>query len=207
MMIMTNTMESCMTAERICEAYMISAVRSPPVTSAALFPSATAFPVRMPASKKMSRNESQIQNCIAGPLIAMMRSARVKSLRTSSEEASNFFFSKSSRTKDLTTRMPLMSSRTERFMLSYLWNTRSKMGCVLKMTNTNTAANTGTSAKKINEMVTFTVNDMTSEKMSMNGQRMATRMIIMYAICTFITSVVWRVTNDEVEKRSMFAKE
>ena len=92
-------------------------------------------------------------------------------------------------------------------MLSYLWNTRSKMGCVLKMMTTSTVASTGTNARKIQEIVTFTVNDITSEKMSMSGQRIATRMIIMYAICTFVTSVVWRVTSDEVEKRSMFAKE
>ena len=75
------------------------------------------------------------------------------------------------------------------------------------MTNTSTAASTGTSAKNTHEMVTLTVNDMTSEKMSMNGQRIATRMSIIYAICTFITSVVWRVTNDDVEKRSIFANE
>ena len=92
-------------------------------------------------------------------------------------------------------------------MLSYLWKTRSKMGCVLKMISTSTAASTGTSARNTQEMVTLTVNDMTSEKMSMSGQRIATRMIIMYAICTLVTSVVWRVTSEDVEKRSMFAKE
>ena len=186
---------------------MMSAVRSPPVTAPETLFASIACPVIIAASRKMSRKASHMQNCMTGPLIAMMRSARVKSLQTSSEAALNFFFSKSSRTKDLTTRMPLMSSRTERFMLSYLWNTFSKMGCVFKMTNTSTAASTGTSARNTHEMVTLTVKDMTSEKMSMNGQRIATRMIIMYAICTLVTSVVWRVTRDEVEKRSIFANE
>ena len=190
MMIMTSTIDSCMTAERICDAYMMSAVRSGPVTASSTLFASTACPVMIAASRKMSRKDSQMQNCMVGVLTAMMRSARVKSLQTSSEAASNFFFSKSSRTKDLTTRMPLMSSRTERFMLSYLWKTRSKMGCVLKMTNTSTAASRGTSAKKTKEMGTLTVKDMMSEKMSMNGQRIATRMIIMYAICTLVTSVV-----------------
>lgn len=139
--------------------------------------------------------------------MAMMRSASVKSLRTSSEAVANLFFSKSSRTNDLTTRMPLMFSRTERFMLSYLWNTRSKMGCVLKMMTTRTEASTGTSARNIHEIVTFTENDMAREKMSISGQRIATRMIIMNAICTLVTSVVWRVTRLDVENRSMLWNE
>ena len=42
---------------------------------------------------------------------------------------------------------------------------------------------------------------------SMKGERMAVRMSIMYAICTFMTSVVMRVTRDELEKRSITAKE
>ena len=33
------------------------------------------------------------QNCIIGPLRAIMRSARVKSLQTSSAAVANFFFS------------------------------------------------------------------------------------------------------------------
>ena len=58
------------------------------------------------------------------------------------------------------------------------------------MTMTSTAPRTGTSARNTHEMVTLTVNAITREKMSMSGQRIATRMIIMYAICTFVTSVV-----------------
>ena len=175
MMIMTSTMESCMTEDKIWEAYIMSTV---------IWSSPTAVPdfVSRAAMRKMSRKDSQMQNCMTGALIAMIRSARVKSLRTSSAAFSNFFFSKSSRTKDLTTRMPLISSRTERFMLSYLWNTLSNTGCVLKMTTTSTAARTGTRARNTQEMVTLTENDIASEKMSMSGQRIATRMIIIYAI-------------------------
>ena len=50
-------------------------------------------------------------------------------------------------------------------------------------------------------------NAMTAEKTSISGARIAIRMIIMYAICTFVTSVVRRVTSDEDENLSMFWNE
>ena len=48
---------------------------------------------------------------------------------------------------------------------------------------------------------------MMNEKINMSGPRMATRMIIINAICTFTTSVVIRVTRLETENLSMFSKE
>ena len=46
-----------------------------------------------------------------------------------------------------------------------------------------------------------------TEKISMRGERIAPRMIIMNAIWTFVTSVVMRVTREAEEKRSMFSNE
>lgn len=200
MMIMTRTMESCMILESICEAYMIRTVRSP---------SPTGLPptVRSAAKRKIMRKENHMQNCMTGVLIAIRRSPSVKSFATSAEVFSNFCFSKSSRTKDLTTRIPLISSRIERFMLSYFLNTRSKMGKHFKITAVSTPARMGMSATNTHEMVTLTVNAIAREKASMSGQRMATRMIIIYAICTFVTSVVRRVTRLEVENLSILEKE
>ena len=43
-------------------------------------------------------------------------------------------------------------------------------------------------------------NAITNANISISGQRMAMRMIIIYAIWTLVTSVVSRVTRDEVEK-------
>ena len=71
----------------------------------------------------------------------------------------------------------------------------------------STPARMGMSATKTHEMVTLTVNAIAREKASMSGQRMATRMIIIYAICTFVTSVVRRVTRLEVENLSILEKE
>ena len=47
----------------------------------------------------------------------------------------------------------------------------------------------------------------TVEKMSIKGERIAVRMIIIKDICTFAISVVIRVTRDEEENLSIFSKE
>ena len=49
--------------------------------------------------------------------------------------------------------------------------------------------------------------DMMTEKISISGARTAVRMIIIKAICTFDTSVVRRVTSEDVENWSMLANE
>lgn len=49
--------------------------------------------------------------------------------------------------------------------------------------------------------------DITTANTSIIGARTAMRMHIMNAFWMFVTSVVSRVTSDEVENRSMFAKE
>ena len=45
------------------------------------------------------------------------------------------------------------------------------------------------------------------QHMSMRGVRTAIRIIIIYAICTLVTSVVMRVMSEEVENLSMFPNE
>ena len=47
---------------------------------------------------------------------------------------------------------------------------------------------------------------MTMENIIIRGARMAVLIIIMYANCTFPTSVVILVTSDEVENLSIFSK-
>ena len=50
------------------------------------------------------------------------------------------------------------------------------------------------------------MNAMMKAKMSTSGERTAMRMIIMNACWTLVMSVVRRVTSDELENVSMFAK-
>ena len=52
-----------------------------------------------------------------------------------------------------------------------------------------------------------TLTDMMTAKMSINGARTAVRISIINACWTFVTSVVRRVTRDEVENLSMLANE
>ena len=60
--------------------------------------------------KHTIRMANHMQNCMAGVLSATIFSARTKSFLTSSAVRLNFSFSCSSRTKDFTTRIPLMFS-------------------------------------------------------------------------------------------------
>ena len=62
-------------------------------------------------------------------------------------------------------------------------------------------------ARKIREIFTLIVKDMIIAKTIMIGARTATRMIIWYAFCTFVTSVVRRVTILAVENLSILEKE
>ena len=48
---------------------------------------------------------------------------------------------------------------------------------------------------------------MTQDKTTMIGALARRRILIMYAICTFVISVVIRVTRPDVEKWSMFLNE
>ena len=58
---------------------------------------------------------------------------------------------------------------------------------------------TGTISRKMAAIRPPEAKAMTKEKINISGQRMAMRMTIMYAFCTWVTSVVSRVTRDETE--------
>ena len=59
----------------------------------------------------------------------------------------------------------------------------------------------------VTRMTTDVINVQMSFMISISGQRMATRMIIIKDICTLMTSVVIRVTRLETENLSMFSNE
>ena len=148
-----------------------------------------------------------MKNIMTGLLRAMSFSAFVKSLRTSAEAWRNLVVSCSSVTKDLTTRIAATFSCTELFRASYFLKMRRKIG---KATSTMTArmmASSGTIPRKMRAIDELMRHAMTMEKMIMSGTRTAMRIIMPKAFWTFVTSVVMRVTSEDVEKRSMSAKE
>ena len=68
-------------------------------------------------------------------------------------------------------------------------------------------ARTGTIPRKMRAIWTLMRNAITMEKTIMRGTRTAIRMSMPKAFCTLVTSVVMRVTSEDVEKRSMSANE
>ena len=68
-------------------------------------------------------------------------------------------------------------------------------------------AKTGITTRKIMASWGLILKVSTQAQISMMGQRTATRMIIMNAICTLVTSVVRRVMIPPVENLSMLEKE
>ena len=68
-------------------------------------------------------------------------------------------------------------------------------------------ARTGTIPRKIRAIWTLMRHAITMENTIMRGTRTAMRIIMPKAFCTLVTSVVMRVTREDVEKRSMSAKE
>ena len=71
---------------------------------------------------------------------------------------------------------------------------------VLRMTRYRPKARKGATIRNINAIFPPMTKAMTKANSSMSGQRIAVRMIIIYAFCTLVTSVVSRVTREEVEK-------
>ena len=150
---------------------------------------------------------AKMKNIMTGLLSAMSFSAFVKSLRTSCEAARNFVVSCSSVTKDLTTRIAATFSCTELFRASYFLKMRRKIGKATSTMAARMMARTGTIPRKMRAIWTLMRNAMTMEKTIMRGTRTAMRIIMPKAFCTLVTSVVMRVTSEDVEKRSMSANE
>ena len=86
-------------------------------------------------------------------------------------------------------------------------NTRRNTGIAARITNASPMAKNGIVNKKIIASRPPMMNPIANENTSISGQRIATRMIIMNAIWTFIISVVIRVTRLDTENLSMFSNE
>ena len=103
--------------------------------------------------------------------------------------------------------MPRTFSSTDSFIRSYLWKTARKAGMALRAMSSSPAISTGMTTTKVMASVPPMRQAMMTAKTNISGARTAMRMAIMKAICTFVMSVVRRVTSEAVEKRSMFSKE
>ena len=80
-------------------------------------------------------------------------------------------------------------------------------GSALRIIRNSENPSTGTIPAKMSASCLPTRTDITTANTSIIGARTAMRMHIMNAFWMFVTSVVSRVTSDEVENRSIFAKE
>ena len=85
--------------------------------------------------------------------------------------------------------------------------TFSMMGNAWVMIRPRPSASSGSTATKTSERLALLRNAMTSANTSVHGERKAMRVSIMNACCTFVTSVVMRVTRPAVENLSMFENE
>jgi len=86
------------------------------------------------------------------------------------------------------------------------WNTGDS-GIAFFIIKSNNNVSSGITLTNIQPRLPPITNVMTIENTSINGQRTAMRIIIMYENCTFVTSVVMRVTSDGVENLSIFSNE
>ena len=76
-----------------------------------------------------------------------------------------------------------------------------------RMIRYNTKPSTGMATINTRDSLALRVNAMIREKIIIIGALTSVRMIIMYAICTFVISVVIRVTRLAVENLSIFWNE
>ena len=119
----------------------------------------------------------------------------------------NFSISWSSLTNALTTRDAFTFSCTELFRISYSSNTLMKCGCAFFAMKINVPPRSGTTTRKSKATSLLMVSVMIHDRMIINGALARRRILIIYACCTFVISVVNRVTRPEVEKWSIFLKE
>ena len=118
----------------------------------------------------------------------------------------NFIRSRSSRTKDFTTRMPARFSCTTRFSASvFSWRER-KRGPVVTRSTATTTASRGRATRKMLLSRTLIRMEKNRAETSITGARTIRRMDIIRDICKLCTSLVSRVTREAVEKRSMLEK-
>ena len=97
-------------------------------------------------------------------------------------------------------------SSMDSLSLSYLRKTERKAGMACLAMSSRPPTRTGTTTTKVRASLPPMMKAMMMANRNISGARTAVRMIIMKAICTFVTSVVMRVTREAEEKRSMFSK-
>ena len=119
----------------------------------------------------------------------------------------NFPFSRSSRTKDFTTRMAFRSSCTTRFRPSVAFCREVKKGPTYRSTMNTISASSGRITRKIWLSCRLMRRAITRAVMSITGARTSIRIPIIRVICTDETSLVSRVMREAVEKCSMLEKE
>ena len=92
-------------------------------------------------------------------------------------------------------------------MASYSLKIRVNILCTLDAMARRETASTGSMARYMRAMRELTVRHMITENMSMSGVRTAILITIWKEFCTLVTSVVSLVTREDVENRSISAKD
>ncbi len=116
-------------------------------------------------------------------------------------------FSKSSRTKDLTTRTLVIFSWILEFSLSILVCIMSNLGNAIRITMTSATRSSGITTPRMIASLAFISTAMIRPPISMPGARSIIRSAIMITFCIFVMSLVSLVTREPVENFSILAKE
>ena len=198
-MIIVNTKVTIIRDIRIWSAYTITLVSSP-VCIVPLI-------ILSPPISTMTITTVYTANCMIGEFHATIFSAFVNSLNTIVDTLPNFSTSWSPRTYALTTLAALTFSWTVLLSTSYSSNTLTKCGCAFFAIKISAVPRTGATISMTMAIGILMVIVMIRESMIMIGALASRRMVNIYAICTFVISVVILVTRLDVEKWSMFPNE
>ena len=156
--------------------------------------------ILLPPIRIMARTTAYTVNCITGEFQATIFSAFVNRSYTYWEIPWNFLISKSSLTKAFTTLEALTFSCTELFRTSYSSNTLTKCGWAFFAMKIKAPPRSGITIRNRSAISRLIIRVMIQERITMIGARARRRILIIYAICTLVMSVVIRVTSPEVEK-------
>ena len=147
-----------------------------------------------------------ISSIIMGMKVTTKPKARSAVSRSWVFRAPNFSISRSSRTKDFTTRMAFRSSCTTRFTASVLFCSAVKKGPTYRTTISTSTTRMGMLTRYTWLSCRLVRRASTMAVISITGARTVMRMPINSIICTADTSLVSRVMRLAVEKCSMLAK-
>ena len=86
-------------------------------------------------------------------------------------------------------------------------NTLLNAGIALRLTKKSPTISIGTTTTKVVASAPPIIYAIVIENINMSGLRIAVRITIIYANCTFEMSVVIRVTSDDDENLSIFSNE